>query len=240
MNRYVFRFTKQGYMRFISHLDLARLFKRCLKRIGVELAYSEGYNPHEKINIVQPLSLGFETSGDYFEMETVKPYDPEGLRTDMNSVLPEGLSFDLALEFPKENKNLSARVEWASYLIVIPSCKAENLPIDAFLAQERILISKRDKKTKSDVFKDVKDMIYSFVVRDEEEGAAIDCVLKCASNVTLNPMNLTAAFLAFAGLDVPKETIRVKRTGMYYAEEGRLVPLSELPANKAELSGVPR
>ena len=67
MHRYLLGFYKKGNMRFISHLDLQRLFKRCIKRAGIEVAYSNGFNPHEKINIVHPLSLGFETDRDYFE-----------------------------------------------------------------------------------------------------------------------------------------------------------------------------
>ena len=62
-------------MRFISHLDVQRLFKRALRRADVELLYSHGYNPHPKINIVQPLSLGFESKSDYFEIITAKEQD---------------------------------------------------------------------------------------------------------------------------------------------------------------------
>ncbi|MBQ1888680.1 MAG: DUF2344 domain-containing protein, partial [Firmicutes bacterium] len=47
MNRYVLRLTKYGNMRFISHLDLHRLFKRSLKKAGIPVDYSKGFNPHE-------------------------------------------------------------------------------------------------------------------------------------------------------------------------------------------------
>ncbi len=229
MNRYVFRFAKQGYMRFISHLDLARLFKRCLKRAGVELSYSEGYNPHEKINIVQPLSLGFETTGDYFEIETVRPFDPESLKADLNAIFPPGLSFLSCEEFPKENRNLSARCEYASYDVHIPLLKAENLPVGEFLAQSEVVISKRDKKSKTTVKKNVKDMIYSAGVKEGAEGRYLELVIRCASNQTLNPLNLTEALLEFAGTPYRKEDIRITRTGLYYTEDGALVPLSILP-----------
>ena len=75
MKRYLLRFCKKGNTRFLSHLDIARLFKRAMRRAGIEPAFSNGYNPHELINIVQPLSLGYESESEYFEIDTVKAYD---------------------------------------------------------------------------------------------------------------------------------------------------------------------
>ena len=91
LHRYLLGFYKKGNMRFISHLDLQRLFKRCIKRARIDVAYSNGYNPHEKINIVHPLSLGFETERDYFEMDTLRPYGEDELVESMNLALPEGI-----------------------------------------------------------------------------------------------------------------------------------------------------
>ena len=79
MDRYVLRFEKKGNMRFISHLDLVRLFKRAIKRAEIKVAYSNGYNPHELINVVQPLSLGYESTAEHFEMDTLVSYEPEQL-----------------------------------------------------------------------------------------------------------------------------------------------------------------
>ncbi|MBR4143104.1 MAG: TIGR03936 family radical SAM-associated protein, partial [Firmicutes bacterium] len=100
MHRYLLGFYKKGNMRFISHLDLQRLFKRCIKRAGIEVAYSNGFNPHEKINIVHPLSLGFETDRDYFEIDTQKPYPEDRLVENMNLSLPEGIRFTFCREIP--------------------------------------------------------------------------------------------------------------------------------------------
>ena len=58
MSRYVIKFSKEGNIRYISHLDLLRLFKRSFKRVGIKLQYSQGFNPHPKMSFAQPLSLG--------------------------------------------------------------------------------------------------------------------------------------------------------------------------------------
>src|SRR5659263_497609 len=57
MYRYIVKFSKFGYIKYISHLDLMRLFKRSFKRMGVKLEYSQGFNPHPKMGLAQPLFL---------------------------------------------------------------------------------------------------------------------------------------------------------------------------------------
>ena len=72
MSRYVVKFYKEGVLRYISHLDLLRLFKRSFKRVDIKLQYSQGFNPHPKMSFAQPLSLGYDSRGEYLEIETVK------------------------------------------------------------------------------------------------------------------------------------------------------------------------
>ena len=57
MNRYVMKFYKDGYVKYTSHLDLLRIFKRSFKKTGLALQYSQGFNPHPKMGFAQPLSL---------------------------------------------------------------------------------------------------------------------------------------------------------------------------------------
>ena len=79
MPRYVARFEKGGYTKYISHLDLLRVFKRAFKVMGLDIRYSNGYNPHPKMSFAQPLSLGYSSLCEYLEFETITPHDPESL-----------------------------------------------------------------------------------------------------------------------------------------------------------------
>ena len=80
MPRYVARFEKGGYTKYISHLDLLRVFKRAFKVMGLDIRYSNGYNPHPKMSFAQPLSLGYSSLCEYLEFETLTPHDPESLK----------------------------------------------------------------------------------------------------------------------------------------------------------------
>ena len=51
MSRYAVKFTKNGFLKYTSHLDMLRLFKRIIKRADIRLKYSQGFNPHPKMGI---------------------------------------------------------------------------------------------------------------------------------------------------------------------------------------------
>ena len=225
MRRYLLGFYKKGNMRFISHLDLQRLFKRCIKRAGIEVAYSNGFNPHEKINIVHPLSLGFETDLDYFEIDTQKPYPEDRLVENMNLALPEGIRFTFCREIPHSSRNSSSIAECSLYEAVLPS--SQNLNIDGFIIQDRVSILKKDKKTKKMVEKDVKDWIGRIELLEETQtGSRLALLLRSAPNETLNPVNLLESLCAFSGCPFDRESVRVTRKDLFARKDGELVSLS--------------
>jgi len=77
-------FTKKGWMRFISHLDLMRLFYRALRRADLPVTISKGFSPRPKISVTPALKLGKES--DSLEL-TVK-LDEELERGQVPSVSP--------------------------------------------------------------------------------------------------------------------------------------------------------
>jgi uncharacterized protein (DUF2344 family) len=68
--KYIIEFSKTGRMAYISHLDLARAFLRALRMTGLRPAYSQGFNPHPKMSIALPLSLGQSSVCELIEIET--------------------------------------------------------------------------------------------------------------------------------------------------------------------------
>ncbi len=230
MNRYVLKFKKTGYMRFISHLDLYRLFKRCIKRAQVPVAWSNGFNPHERVNLVQPLSLGFESLGEYFEIELLKDMEPGALLDAMNSFMPEGISFTGITEIPAAVKNMSAISDYALYSVEYAgdaSGFSDSFP--SFMAQDSIMITKKDKKTKKPVERDIKSYIRSAMLcRADEQGAEFALVLRCATNQTLNPSNLMDSFFKYCSASAEAGDLRICRRDIFFEKEGVLLPLSDI------------
>ena len=62
-------YNKISYGRYISHLDLIRVFERTCRRARIPVLYSEGFNPHPKFSFAPPLTLGFSSESEYLDME---------------------------------------------------------------------------------------------------------------------------------------------------------------------------
>jgi len=84
-------FAKKGKMRFISHLDLMRLFGRAARRAGVPVALTEGYNPHPRISIQPALKLGKESDSLEAAFRLSGWMAPEDMRCRLQGSLPEGI-----------------------------------------------------------------------------------------------------------------------------------------------------
>ena len=84
-------FTKEGLSRFLGHRDLMCLWQRALRRAGLPLAFSEGYNPRPQISFPVALALGFESLAEIFEVELVRWIAPRRAAQELEKELPEGI-----------------------------------------------------------------------------------------------------------------------------------------------------
>ena len=85
------RFKKTGMMKYISHLDLLRLFGRASRRADFPLVLTEGFNPHPKIKIEPALKLGLESSDLRAEIVLKEKILPEEVRERLKEELPNGI-----------------------------------------------------------------------------------------------------------------------------------------------------
>ena len=64
------RFSKTGEASYISLLDLQRVFQRALKRSGIPVWYTQGFNPHIYMTFSAPLPLGQESVAECVDFKT--------------------------------------------------------------------------------------------------------------------------------------------------------------------------
>lgn len=84
-------FEKVGTARFISHLDLMRLFQRAFKRAGLPLTHTQGFNPRPSVSIALPLSLGAESHCELLDFDLESPVPLEDIRNRLNAALIDGI-----------------------------------------------------------------------------------------------------------------------------------------------------
>jgi len=86
-----FVFAKKGLMRFISHLDLMRLFMRALRRADFPLKTSQGFNPHIKLSIKRALKLGIESENEEASVVLKETIPAELFLDRFQNKLPKGI-----------------------------------------------------------------------------------------------------------------------------------------------------
>ena len=84
-------FSKTGDMRFISHLDLMRLFQRALGRASLPVTITKGFSPHLKVSVMRALKLGVESSSEELVFSLNKSESPDRIKESLNNKLPDGV-----------------------------------------------------------------------------------------------------------------------------------------------------
>ena len=144
MDKLRLRFEKTGRAVYISHLDLMATMQRAFSRAGLELKYSEGFNPHPLISILLPLSVGTASVCELMDFRLKEDIDLSALPARLTAVLPEGIRVTEA--YPAEQK--SARLKWLDvtgrleYDHGAPALEE----LQAFFSREELVIEKKTKR----------------------------------------------------------------------------------------------
>lgn len=92
------RYEKAGKVRFISAIDLGRVWERALRKADLPIAFSEGFSPRPKISFTDALPLGYASTGEYAELAFVVPVTLESCVRALNMVFPPGVRVSHAVE----------------------------------------------------------------------------------------------------------------------------------------------
>ena len=149
-NEYRIVFEKTGRLKFISHLDLQRFFSMALMRAGIPVKFSAGFNPHPKMSVALPLSVGQESVCEMLDFALEGGASLENIPEMLNKVLPEGISVIKAYDAERKVKELYwlAVTGEMTYDNGVP--EGADGKLSEFFAQNSIVISKRSKSGFSD------------------------------------------------------------------------------------------
>jgi radical SAM-linked protein len=216
------RFSKQGQMKFIGHLDMVRYFQKVMRRSEVDVAYSEGFSPHQKMSFAAPLSVGVLSRGEYFDLEVNSTESSKVMLERINAQNAEGVEVLSYKLLPDDAKNAMSVVAGADYK-VYTDLFDQNM-LDAFMNQDQIIVLKKTKKSEKEV--DIKPLIYN--IKLEDDGIFMQVAQGSASN--LKPDLVMDAFAKFAQVTLP-EYVTYERLDMYCSEDDNLVSLDDIGGN---------
>jgi radical SAM-linked protein len=92
-NKLRLRFAKRGDLRLVSHHDIMRCMERMVRRAGIPLATSQGFNPRPKIVFALALGLGIEGRDEVVDIELSEPREPADVLRRLAEVAPPGFDW---------------------------------------------------------------------------------------------------------------------------------------------------
>ena len=84
-------FRVAGDKRYLSHHDTMRLWERALRRAGLPLRMSEGFNPRPRLSLVEPRSVGVASEAELLEFELADWVNPDAVLASLRQEMPEGV-----------------------------------------------------------------------------------------------------------------------------------------------------
>lgn len=111
------RFSRGQELKYISHLDLMRLWERALRRGEIPLVYSEGYSPHPRISLAAPLSIGMTSEAELMDVIVNRSASANSVMRAVRQQLPQGLDILEVLQVPLTAPSLQSQLRYAEYRV---------------------------------------------------------------------------------------------------------------------------
>lgn len=178
-------FSKTGNLKYISHLDLQRAIHRMLIRSSLPIAFTEGFNPHPRLNIALPLSIYQEGERELFDFRVSEDVGLDVIKEKLQkSAFPEMeiISVEYAV-----GKLTTKRAVWR---IELTTELSDNEIESAFDGE--MLVTKRTKS--GDKVVDIAPMARFVSVERVGKATALRVELNAAGNDYLNPSYVAAFF----------------------------------------------
>lgn len=114
-------FTRGEELKYITHLDIMRLWQRALRRAGMPIAYSQGFNPHPRISIAAPLAIGVTSEGELMDVFLERKVSPDFFARAISEQLPTGISISEIRERWPKLPSLQSQLRFAEYQVEVES-----------------------------------------------------------------------------------------------------------------------
>ncbi len=234
------RFTKLGKVRFTSHRDVARMWERAVRRVGLPVSYSEGFSPRAKLHFGLALSTGHESTAEYLDLDLDVPEDDGGSRPSphvaalpalLTPALPVGVDAMAAAAVPSGTPSLQQAVTSCTWRISVSGAEPPEIAsaIGRAMAAQTLMLTRTRKST------EVTDDVRPYLL-DLTAVAPTDTGTEFVAHLATQPRGLRISELLTV-LDGGLIEDRVVRTHQWTLHDGARrepLPLDATSASHAE------
>ncbi len=174
--RYAIHYSRLGASRFYGHLDLLQLVFRALRRAGLPVLFSKGYNPSPRVSFSQALPVGMESMVEHFQVDFARPIgDPAEVIAALNREFP----LTIRVHAVKAVLGKEQADQLATYLVRMSSLPgAESLPaqefrrrIQLFLDEKEFIIERFRKRKRKTL--DIRPLVRKISFNEKNEDIEI-------------------------------------------------------------------
>jgi len=205
--RYGYRvhYTRLADSRFYSHLETLQLIFRALRRTGVPVLHSQGFNPTPKVSFSAALPVGMESEAEYFDMATGAPVSEAETAAALSRELPAGMNV-LAIG-PPPPKEPEAFVSSYQVTLPLPLAAEQEENIAGFLASRSFMVERVRKNRRQEI--DIRPLVRSLQIRDRSMQFEL---ISYQGRAGVNPREILQKV---AGLTAAEAlTTRIRKTGV--------------------------
>lgn len=222
------KFRRGDEVKFISHLDLMKVFERAIRRARLPIAYSQGFNPHPGMVFGLPLGVSVTSDAEYGDFEITDDSFPMNEFIErLNAQLPAGIEV-LAAKPRQSKQNIMATIAASEYVVVVGTpleCTEKSLKasVSKYLSQDEIVVKKKTKSGIKDT--NIKGMIFDLDFELQPCGGLniikFKMLVSAGSKANLKPDLLVESLFELLGAEFEIE--RIHRSKLFVRVDEQLL-----------------
>ncbi|BBO90478.1 TIGR03960 family B12-binding radical SAM protein [Desulfosarcina ovata] len=144
--KYLIKFKKIGFARFLAHLEMIKIFNRSFRRAKIPVKYSAGFHPMPKISFRDTLPMGMQSENEEMLITLDLFLEPETISRRLSSELLENIEIIGCYEFSKIN--LTVGDDNKTYWVELKDGFFKEKDLEWFNFQQSVNIERKNKKGK--------------------------------------------------------------------------------------------
>lgn len=221
------KFSKNGAVKYVGHLDMMRYFQKAMRRANIDIAYSNGFSPHQIMSFAAPLGVGVTSDGEYFDMEANSISTEQDMIDRLNRAMAQGIVIHEMVLLEDTEKNAMASVAAADYTLTIRDGYTPDFSlseaVERFQRDETVIYLKKTQK--SEIELNLKDYVYSLSY--DSCNAQINMLVDASSAGNIKPSMVMETLYHYFDKEPEEFAFSVHRNETYLRDaNNELKPLS--------------
>ena len=212
--RIFLKFHKNTEVRWISHLDLIKVWERAVRRARLPIALSQGFNPRPKMSLATALAVGVSSEAEYIEMELSEELPLQEILQRISAQMPSGLPISEIGNLPEKSPALMSLVFASLYRITLPPADSQEIAalesaLQALLAEKQLIFSYQNREGKT-IRQDLRPGVLT--AEWNEKNAVLLLKVETSSRLFVRPQHfLTVLAQKMQRPDWPAERVGLHR-----------------------------